>query len=140
MGFRLGWRDFNPLWLYIPLEISMHDNFYPFAVTPQIWFTANPNPVAVNGDTTLECVITAEPSTSFSEIFRIFPDGDEEMVTNVSNPTGDREFLLRYTFRRVRFPRDHQAMFECRSINAKGPADPLRITIIVQGEPLYRLS
>ncbi len=56
------------------------------------------------------------------------------MVANVSNPTGEREFPLRYTFRNVRFPQDDQAMFECRSINANGPAASERITITVQGE------
>jgi hypothetical protein len=89
--------------------------------------------VAVNGDPILECIVTAEPSANFSEIVRITSDG-EEVVANVSNPMGDRQFPLRYTFRNVRFPQDDQAMFECRSINANGPAEPERITITVQGE------
>jgi hypothetical protein len=109
-------------------------SLYPFAVTPQIEFTTNPNPVAVNRDPILTCVVTAAPSANFSEIVRIFPDGGEDMVANMSNPAGEREFTLSYTFMNVRFPRDDGAVFECRSINANGPADPGRITITVQGE------
>ncbi len=55
------------------------------------------------------------------------------MVANISNPAGEREFTLSYTFRNVKFPRDDRAVFECRSINANGPAN-VSITLTVQGE------
>ena len=80
----------------------------------------------------LTCIVTAEPSANFSEIVRIRSDG-EELVANVSNPTGMREFEVTYTFTSVRFPRDDRARFLCRSSNANGFAE-LSITIVVQGE------
>ena len=86
----------------------------------------------VNGNLLLRCIITAEPSANFSEIVRITSDG-EELVANVSNPTGMREFLVTYTFPSVRFPQDDGAVFECRSLNTNGP-EAASITIIVQGE------
>ena len=103
---------------------------YPFAVTPQIRFMANPHPVVVNMNTILTCVVTAETLANFSEIVRI---GDREVVANVSNSMDDRTFQGTHLFSTVRFPRDDGAIFECRSSNANGP-EAVRITITVQGE------
>ena len=114
------------------------DIIYSFTVTPQIQFTADPNPVSVNGDLLLRCIITAEPFANFSEIVRITSDGAEEVVANMSNPTGEREFQVTYLFMNVRFPWDDGARFECRSSNANGP-EAVPVTIIVQGEIYYRI-
>ena len=103
------------------------------AVTPQIRFTATPNPVPDRENLQLTCTVTAEPSANFSEIVRIFPDGSEELVTNASNPTGMREFQVAHPIPNVKFSRDNGAVFECRSLNANGPEDE-SITILVQSE------
>ena len=103
------------------------------AVTPQITFTASPPRVPVGESTLLTCTITAVPTANFSEIVRIMPDGDKEVIANVSNPMGDREFRVEYRLSNVRFARDNRAVFRCRATNNNGEeVEPL--TIIVQGE------
>ena len=144
MGFRLDGCGFNINFFACFFAQNSNqctdDIIYSFTVTPQIQFTANPNPVPINGDLLLRCIITAEPFASFSEIVRITSNGAEEVVANMSNPTGEREFQVTYHFMNVRFPQDDGAKFECRSSNANGPeAVPVTITVIVQGKIYYRI-
>ena len=134
VGFQLGGHGFNAVWLYIPISTWYYLCSSDWvAVTPQIRFMASPNPVPENGDPLLMCIVTAEPSANFSEIVRILPDGGEELVANMSNPTGDRQFQVTSILMNVKFQRDDGATFQCRSLNANGP-EAVNITIIVQGE------
>ena len=97
-------------------------------------FEATPSAIVPRGDTPqLKCTVTAVPPANNPEIVRIFSDGTEEVVANVTNPDGERELLLRHVLEGVRFPEDDGAIFECRAINANGEAVE-RVTIIVQGE------
>ena len=111
----------------------MYANQINIAVTPQIDFTASPQRVPVGGSTLLTCNITAVPAANRLEIVRIMPNGEEDMVANVSNPMADREFQVEYRLRNVRFSQDNGTVFQCRATNAIG-RQVQDLTITVQGE------
>ena len=107
--------------------------FSPIAVAPQIMFMANPEPVPIGVSPQLTCTITAEPLANSSEIVRIMPNGQEQVLLRDDNPMDHREFMLIVTIRRVRFPQDDRALFQCRVTNANG-VQVQSLTITVQGE------
>ena len=93
---------------------------------------ASPQPARVGATVQLRCTITAEPLANFSEIVRIVPNGEDDVLVNSSNPNDDRQFALSVTIIRPKFQQDNGAMFVCRATNANGPAED-DITIIIQG-------
>ena len=101
-------------------------------VTPQIVFVASPQSVPVCDNVLLICTITAEPLTNFSEIVRIMPNGEDDVLANSSNPNDLRRFSLSTMITRTKFQRDNGAMFVCRATNANGPGED-DITITVRG-------
>ena len=106
---------------------------WSIAATPQIDFVASPSTVPVGVNTLLTCTITAEPVANSSQIVRIIPNREPDVLAEELNPDGDREFQVTYMFNRVNFPDDNGAEFQCRSTNDNGLATQ-NIMITVQGE------
>ena len=88
--------------------------------------------VPVLGSTLLTCTITAEPVADSAQIVRNMANGEQVVVSNQTNPTGEREFQVTYMFNNVRFPEDDEALFQCQGTNDDGLATQ-NLTITVQG-------
>ena len=106
---------------------------WSIAATPQIRFVASPSTVPVGRNTLLTCTITAEPAVNSSQIVRIIPNREPDVLAEEPNSDGVREFEVTYIFNRVNFPKDDGAEFQCRATNDNGLATQ-NIMITVQGE------
>lgn len=89
--------------------------------------------VPVNGSTLLTCTVTAEPAATSVQIVRNVANGEQVVVFNQINPTGEIKFVVTYLFNNARFPEDDGAVFQCRATNDNGLATQ-NFTITVQGE------